>query len=93
MSRFFYMIDLFFYIMIFVVGYFVGSYLSSQKYESLDWHTMKWSPDCLGYRKVPDGTKIHRGERAVLCVTLKTDMLEPGQALLVHHGENEDYED
>ena len=83
------MIDLFFYIVVFTIGYFVGSFLSASKYERLDWHTMKWNSDCLGFRKVPDGTKILKGEKAVLCVTLETSMLEPGQALLVHHGEDD----
>lgn len=90
MPRFFYMIDLFLYIAAVVVGYFAGAYVGASKYERLDWHTMKWNPDCLGFRKVPDGTKIHRGEKAVLCVSLRTDVLEPGQALLVDHGENEE---
>ena len=84
------MVDLFLYIAAVVVGYFAGAFVGASKYERLDWHTMKWSPDCLGFRKVPDGTKIYRGEKAVLCVTLRTDMLKPGQALLVNHGENED---
>jgi hypothetical protein len=83
------MIDLLWYVSVFVIGYFIGSYLSASKYERLDWHTMKWNPDCLGFRKVPDGTKILKGEKAVLCVTLETSMLEPGQALLVHHGEED----
>lgn len=82
--------DLFLYIAAVVVGYFAGAFVGASKYERLDWHTMKWNPDCLGFRKVPDGTKIYRGEKAVLCVTLRTDMLKPGQALLVNHGENEE---
>lgn len=84
------MVDLFLYVAALVVGYFAGAYVGASKYERLDWHTMKWSSDCLGFRKVPDGTKIFRGEKAVLCVSLRTDMLKPGQALLVNHGENEE---
>ena len=84
------MIDLFLYVVALVVGYFAGAYVGASKYERLDWHTMKWNSDCLGFRKVPDGTKIFRGEKAVLCVSLRTDMLKPGQALLVNHGENEE---
>ena len=84
------MIDLFFYASIFAIGYIVGLRVGASKYESLDWHTMKWSPECLGFRKVPDGTKLFRGDKAVLCVSLNTNMLQPGQAMLVNHGENEE---
>ena len=84
------LIDVFFYSLTFSIGFIIGSTLASSKYEKLAWHTMKWNPDCLGFRRVPNGTKILKGEKAVLCVELRTDQLKSGQALLVDHGEEKE---
>ena len=55
------------YIMIaFSLGFAAGSWLRGNTFDNLDWRCLKWNPDSFGYRPVPDGTKIHRGDKVMM---------------------------
>jgi len=35
-------------------------------FDNLDWRCLKWNPDSFGYRPVPDGTKLCRGDKIMM---------------------------
>lgn len=57
----------------FSVGFFSGSYFKALIIGSQDWKVMKWNPDIFGYRKVPPGYMIQKGEDVFMCLKMDTD--------------------
>jgi hypothetical protein len=79
------LLEVLLYSIVSIVAFAAGHKWSEFKFTAMEWRTLKWSPDCMGYRIAQNGTKILRGEKAFLCLPISTDHLEPGQALLIFH--------
>ena len=79
------MLDVLLYTTITMIVFKTGVWWSDLRYQSLEWRTLKWNPDCMGYRIARNGTKILKGDKAFLCIPVSTDHLQPGQSFLVSH--------
>ena len=61
-------------LVMFSVGFVLGAYLRGIMYEQGDWIVLRWSKETLGYRPVPNGTILKRGDRVVMGKELPTDL-------------------
>jgi hypothetical protein len=79
------MFEVLLYIVISIAVFRAGVWWGALSYQSLEWRTLKWNSDCMGYRFARNGTKIFKGDKAFLCIPVLTDHLQPGQSFLVSH--------
>ncbi len=86
----YFMIEFIIAILIFAAGCYVGNRFCHMTYDSLPWSTLKWHQDSLGYRPAVNGTVVKKDEKAFICLRISTDHLEPGQALLINHDDDEE---
>ena len=56
-------------------GFLLGSLLTKFKINSQPWSILKWSDEVLGYRSVPPGVKIYRGDRVMMSLNLDTSSI------------------
>ncbi len=54
----------------FVLGCFVGSFFKRFAFESQEWKILRWNKDTLGYRPIPRGTRLFRGDRVMMSLDL-----------------------
>ncbi len=54
----------------FVLGWFVGSFFKSFTFKNQDWQVMKWNHDVFGYRPVPPGGKLFKGDKLTMSLEL-----------------------
>lgn len=52
----------------FSLGFTTGSWLKGLMFDRLDWQALRWNSDCFGYRPLPDGSRIHRGEKVMMAL-------------------------
>jgi hypothetical protein len=57
-------------IIMFSLGFVAGSFLRASTFDSLDWRCLKWNADSFGYRPVPDGTMLYRGDKVMMALPI-----------------------
>ena len=66
----------------FIGGTLVGSHVQRILYISQEWIIHRWNDESLGYRIVPDGTKIYKNQRVLMSLKLDTsDISEEGMKI------------
>jgi len=60
---------------LFCAGFVIGSYIKAASWENEDWKILKWDKQIMGYRTLPSGGKMFRGENVVMCLKLDTQSL------------------
>ena len=66
----------------FSIGFASGAYLKAEAWHSEDWIILKWSPVSLGYRPMPNGATIKKGDDIIMSLKLNTADI-PGEGLEV----------
>ncbi len=56
----------------FVLGFSAGSWIRSWAFDRLDWRCVRWSAECFGYRPVPLGTRVYRGDKVIMGLMVET---------------------
>ena len=54
----------------FILGCSAGSRWRSYSFDNLDWRCLKWNSDSFGYRPVPDGAKLYRGDKVMMALSI-----------------------
>ena len=54
----------------FILGCVVGSFFRSFVFQHQDWKIMKWNHDVFGYRPVPPGAKLFKGDKLTMSLEL-----------------------
>ena len=60
----------------FAGGIFVGSWVQKVLFVNQDWKVVRWNDGSLGYRIVPDGSKIYKNQRVLMALSLDTTNIE-----------------
>ena len=60
----------------FVGGVLVGSHIQKFLFVNQDWKVIRWNDGSLGYRVVPDGSKIYKNQRVLMALKLDTANIE-----------------
>lgn len=55
----------------FSMGFAAGSWIKGYMFDHLEWQALRWNVDSLGYRPIPDGTRVRRGQKVLMA--LKVD--------------------
>ena len=59
-------------IILFIVGFCLGVFITNKSFDHQDWIMMKWNSSSLGYRTVSFGTKLMRGDKIIMALSLNT---------------------
>ena len=54
----------------FILGCYIGSFFKSFAFENQEWRIMRWNQDTFGYRPVPSGVKLFRGDKLIMSLEL-----------------------
>ena len=69
-------------ILCFSIGVIVGNMFQTMAFESQDWMVLKWSKDSLGFRPMPPGSRISKGDRVAMSLEIDSSKFpEEGVAL------------
>ena len=60
----------------FFVGLWLGGTIRSAAYKAQDWKIIRWNKDIFGYRPVPTGCKVLKGERILLALELDSSEID-----------------
>lgn len=72
------MLDLFFYFMIMTFGYMLGKHKARIILEEKLWKIMIWDNTIFGYRIVPPGTKVYRGDKLIIAMEFDKTAIPDG---------------
>lgn len=56
----------------FVLGFFLGNYVRSILFNSLDWSLLRWDNGIFAYRTAQKGCVIQRGEKVFMALKVPT---------------------
>lgn len=59
----------------FSAGFYIGGAITAAKFDTLDWLCLRWNSDSFGYRPVPVGTTLHRGDKVIVALRVDSDLL------------------
>jgi len=54
----------------FSIGFALGSWMKGIMFDRLDWQCLKWSTDSFGYRTIPIGTKLYKGDKVLMALNI-----------------------
>jgi len=57
-------------IIVFSLGFAAGSWVRASTFDNLDWRCLKWSTESFGYRPVPEGTMLYRGDKVMMALAV-----------------------
>jgi len=62
-------------IIAFSLGWTAGSWWRGIMVDNLNWRCYRWSTDIFGFRPVPEGAKIMRGDKIIMALDLDSGLL------------------
>ena len=72
------MLDLFFYFMVMTFGYMLGKYKAKLILEERFWRVLIWDNTIFGYRIVPPGTRVFKGDKLIMAMEFYKDIIPEG---------------
>ena len=60
------------------LGFILGSLLKERSWENQEWEILRWDKNLLGYRPAQAGSRIYKGEKIMMSLSLKTSLFPDG---------------
>ncbi len=67
------MLELFLGCVLFSIGFVAGAWYKSMIYDSQPWEVFRWDSVAMGYRPIPMGSLLHRGENVLMGLRLNSE--------------------
>ena len=62
-------------IIAFSLGWAGGSWFRGITFDNLNWRCLRWNDDVFGFRPVPEGTRLKRGDKLIMALDLDSRTL------------------
>ncbi len=59
-----------------LIGFASGSIFRRAVYDSQDWKVFRWDSNIFGYRPLPTGSKVTKGDKVIIGLQLSLDNLK-----------------